>query len=275
MNLAVNQELIIRLSIFLCVLLLMLCWEKVLPRRRQDKPRWPRRFVNLLLLVLNTGFVRIVLPLAAVSAAAIANMHAWGLFNNVSVNTWLAGILCFLCLDLLIYFQHRLMHRVPLLWRVHRVHHSDTRFDVTTGVRFHPIEMLLSMLIKILAVLLLGPPVLAVVVFEVVLSSSSLFNHGNVLIPVWLDHYLRLLVVTPDMHRVHHSVLDQETNSNYGFNIPWWDRLFATYRAQPQAGHSKINIGLKEFRGEDFVNLLWLLKQPFLNAANYIGDGRN
>ena len=253
----------------------MMCWENISPRHQQGNSRWQRRFVNLLLVVVNTILLRTILPLAAVSAAAIANMHGWGLFNKLGVNSWLAGILSFLLLDLLIYFQHRLMHSIPLLWRVHRVHHSDTRFDVTTGVRFHPFEILLSMLVKILAVILLGVPVLAVVVFEVVLSSSSLFNHGNVLIPTRLDHYLRLLLVTPDMHRVHHSVVKDETNSNYGFNLPWWDRLFATYRAQPEVGHAKIIIGLKEFRSEDFVNLLWLLKQPFLNVLEDPSASKN
>lgn len=269
MNFAANQELIVRLAVFIGVLLLMLLWEKLAPLRFQARPLWLRRANNLLLVAVNTLLLRLLIPVAAVSMANIAHLHGWGLFNQFPMPAWSALIVSFLALDLVIYFQHRLFHYYPLLWRLHRVHHSDTEFDVTTGLRFHPLEILLSMLVKITAVAALGAPVLAVIVFEVVLNATSLFNHGNVSLGARLDAILRCIVVTPDMHRVHHSALQSETNSNFGFNIPWWDRLFGTYIAQPELGHDKLKIGLNEFRDKRFVHLLWLLKQPWLDSASY------
>ncbi|MFT5349357.1 MAG: sterol desaturase/sphingolipid hydroxylase (fatty acid hydroxylase superfamily) [Planctomycetota bacterium] len=269
-----NQELITRLSVFMGVLMLMLLWEKRTPRRPCSQISWRRRVNNLILLTIDTLLIRLFMPLAAVSMAAIAVIHDWGLFNLLDLNPWLAGIISFLILDVLIYFQHRLFHKYSLLWRLHRVHHSDTEFDLTTGIRFHPVEIFISMCIKILAVMLIGAPVLSVIVFEIVLSATSLFNHGNVRIPDSIDHHLRWLLVTPDMHRVHHSAINKETNSNFGFNIPWWDRLFGTYRDQPKLGHEKLKVGLNEFRDERFVNVLWLLKQPLLNSAEF-ADNRD
>jgi sterol desaturase/sphingolipid hydroxylase (fatty acid hydroxylase superfamily) len=272
MNFTVNQELIVRISVFTGVLLLMLIWEQLSPRRARTVISWPRRFNNLLLVAIDTLLARLLLPLAAVSTAAIVAIHDFGLFNTLGLNSWFAGCLSFLLLDLIIYFQHRLFHKNSLLWRLHRVHHSDTEFDTTTGIRFHPLEIILSMCIKIAAVALLGPPIIAVIVFEIVLSATSLFNHGNVHIPVIIDRYLRWIMVTPDMHRVHHSAIKNETNSNFGFNIPWWDRLFATYVDQPVLGHEKLKVGLNEFRDRRFVNVLWLLKQPLLNSAEFVDN---
>ncbi|NKB36600.1 MAG: sterol desaturase family protein [Gammaproteobacteria bacterium] len=267
-----NQELIIRLSVFLGVFVVLVSWELVAPRRSKVLSAWKRRGANLLLMIANAFVLRLLLPLAALSMATLASVSGWGLLNSLAVNIWLAGILSFLLFDLLIYFQHRLMHKISFLWRIHRVHHSDTDIDVTTGVRFHPLEILLSLCIKITAVLLIGPPLIAVIVFEVVLSSSSLFNHANIFVPLKVEGILRNFIVTPDMHRVHHSVKEYETNSNFGFNISLWDRLFGSYRAQPEDGHQGIIVGLKEFRGPEFVNVLWLFRQPLLNSAEFASN---
>lgn len=272
MNFTANQELIARLSVFIGVLLLMLIWEHFAPRRVTSEITWRRRTNNLILVLVNTLVVRFLVPVAAVSMAAIAIVNNWGLFNIFTINVWLSSILSFLMLDLIIYFQHRLFHKYFVLWRLHRVHHSDTEFDVSTGVRFHSLEIILSICIKIAAVALIGPPVVAVIMFELVLNATSLFNHGNVAIPAKLDGYLRWLLVTPDMHRVHHSAINEETNSNFGFNIPWWDRLFLTYRNQPKLGHQNLKIGLNEFRDGKFFNVLWLLKQPMLNSAEFVDN---
>lgn len=254
----------IRLFFFLGMLLLMAGWERLKPRRPQSfsrRLRWPN---NLALVAINTLAVRMLFPLAAVGAALMATERSWGLFNQVSLPGWLEFLVSFVLLDLLIYFQHRIFHRVPWLWRLHRMHHADLEFDVTTGLRFHPLEILISMVIKVGAVLLLGAPAVAVLAFEVVLNATSLFNHGNVRIPAGVDRALRLLIVTPDMHRVHHSIIKQETNSNYGFNVPWWDRLFRTYRAQPAAGQEGMTIGIEGFRSADDLRIDRMLVQPFL-----------
>lgn len=253
----------IRLSFFLGMLVLMAGWERLQPRRPQSfsrRQRWPN---NLALVAINTLAVRVLFPLAAVGAALIAAERSWGLFNQVSLPGWLEILFSFVLLDLLIYFQHRIFHRVPWLWRLHRMHHADLEFDVTTGLRFHPLEILISMVIKVGAVLLLGAPAVAVLIFEVVLNATSLFNHGNVRISAGVDKILRLLIVTPDMHRVHHSIIKQETNSNYGFNVPWWDRLFRTYRAQPAAGQEGMTIGIEDFRTAGDLRIDRMLVQPF------------
>ncbi len=194
----------------------------------------------------------------------IAKGHGWGLFNQLQLPYWLVVIISVLLLDLAIYLQHVVFHAIPVLWRLHRMHHTDLDFDVTTGIRFHPIEILLSMGIKLGVVVILGPPAVAVLIFEVLLNGTAMFNHGNVRIWQGLDRVLRWIVVTPEMHRVHHSIIPAETNSNFGFNSPWWDRLFGTYRAQPSAGHLRMTIGIEQFRN---IRDLWLdrmLIQPFL-----------
>ncbi|GAA3535037.1 sterol desaturase family protein [Zobellella aerophila] len=261
-------EPMIRLGIFIGVLLAMALWELAAPRRPQyyrRGQRWPH---NLLLVVLDTLAVRLLFPLAAVGVALMAAEQGWGLFNVISPPMWLGVIISLLVLDLTIYFQHRLFHALPWLWRLHRVHHADLEFDVTTGLRFHPLEILLSMGIKFAAVVALGAPALAVLIFEVVLNASSLFNHGNVRLPAWLDRRLRCFVVTPEMHRVHHSIEPRETDSNFGFNLPWWDHLFGTYRAQPAAGHLHMTIGIEDFRSARDLRLDRMLIQPFRSTPS-------
>lgn len=265
MNYILNQEPVLRLSVFMTVLILMLLWEALSPRRETGGHTIKRRLNNLVLMLFSTLTLRVFPSFAAVAASTVASEQGWGLFNVFTVPFWLTMVLCFLCLDLLIYAQHVLFHKIPILWRLHRVHHTDTEFDTTTGIRFHPIEIILSMCIKIVAVLLLGAPLLVVIIFEVVLNATSLFNHGNVRISSGFDKYLRRLIVTPDMHRVHHSVIQTETDSNFGFNLSCWDRLFGTYQAQPKEGHREMRIGLMEFRDKKSVNIGWLLLQPFLN----------
>ena len=252
----------------MCVLLLMLLWERLAPRRIPIEIKWRRRINNLLLVSLGT-FLLWFIPLSAVWASMIADYRQWGLFNVYQLPGVLQLILTLLFLDLLIYGQHIVFHKIPVLWRIHRVHHSDMDFDVTTGIRFHPIELILSMFIKIAGIICIGASLSAVIIFEIVLNGTSMFNHGNVNIPVKLDKILRLFIVTPDMHRVHHSVIRNETDSNYGFNLPWWDRIFGTYKAQPESGHSGMKIGLLEIAGDRAIKLGGLLVQPFIQVKNY------
>jgi sterol desaturase/sphingolipid hydroxylase (fatty acid hydroxylase superfamily) len=265
-----DRDSIIRVGCFAAVLLLMALWEALAPRRARTASTALRWSSNLGLVVINTIIVRLCFPLGLVSIALFAEDRAWGLFPNVALPTWLTILLSVIILDLVIYLQHVGFHAVPLLWRLHMVHHADLDFDVTTGVRFHTIEILLSLGIKAAAVLLLGPPAIAVLIFETLLNATAMFSHGNVRLPAVLDRVLRLLVVTPEMHRVHHSALAAETNSNFGFNVPWWDYLFGTYRAQPAAGHEGMTIGLHQFRDEGAVRLPTMLALPFLgDTGNY------
>lgn len=260
------NEPLIRIGFFLAVLALMALWEVSAARRPQQISRLTRWPNNLLIVALDTLAVRLLFPVAAAGTAFMASENGWGLLNLVSLPGWLAVIVSVLVLDAAIYFQHRLFHAVPWLWRLHRMHHADLEFDVTTGLRFHPIEIILSMAIKLTVVLALGAPALAVVIFEVLLNATSMFNHGNVRLPLWFDRYLRLFVVTPDMHRVHHSIIVRETDSNFGFNLPWWDRLFGTYRAQPEKGHLGMTIGIEDFRTAHDLRLDRMLIQPFRPA---------
>ncbi|MDX5377738.1 MAG: sterol desaturase family protein [Halomonas sp.] len=272
-----SHEPLIRLGIFLLVLAAMALWEVLAARREQRIRRWQRWPGNLLILVLDTLAVRLLFPLAAVGAALVAAERGWGLFHLVPAPLWLALPLSVLLLDAAIYFQHRLFHAVPWLWRLHRMHHADLEFDVTTGLRFHPLEIVISMGIKVAVVTLLGAPAVAVLIFEVLLNVTSMFNHGNVRLPERLDRRLRLIVVTPDMHRVHHSIVRYETDSNFGFNLPWWDRLFGTYRDQPDAGHLNMTIGIAEFRDPRELRLDRMLIQPLLSpkASSAIQSGRH
>ncbi len=267
MEFLLQHETAIRLGFFLGILALMAVWEILAPRRSLTASKAARWASNLGLIFLNTLVLRITLPLAAVGLALLAEERGWGLLNNFPVPVWLAVTLGVVLLDLAIYLQHVMFHAVPLLWRLHMVHHADPDFDVTTGARFHTIEILLSMGIKLGVVAVLGPPAAAVVIFEVLLNATSLFNHGNVRLPQALDRYLRLAVVTPEMHRVHHSVIPHETNSNFGFNLPWWDRLCGTYRAQPAAGHEAMSIGLTQFRDAKATRLHWMLALPFIGPV--------
>ncbi len=224
------HEVAIRLSFFFGVFAVMALWEVFAPRRALTVSKATRWLNNLGIVFLNTIILRLLFPAAAVGMAALAGDQGWGLFNYFQVPFWLAAVLSVIAMDLVIYLQHVMVHAVPTLWRLHRVHHADLDYDVTTGARFHPIEIILSMLIKFATIMVLGPPVVAVVIFEVLLNATAMFNHGNVRILRSIDRVLRWFVVTPDMHRVHHSVEDDEANSNFGFNLPWWDRLFGTYR---------------------------------------------
>jgi sterol desaturase/sphingolipid hydroxylase (fatty acid hydroxylase superfamily) len=256
------SEPLIRLSAFLGVFLAVALWEALAPRRRRAFPRLRRWPHNLALVAIDTLLARLLLPAGAVGVALAAQSHGWGLTHQLAMPAWVAIPLAVVLLDLTIYFQHVAFHAVPALWRLHRVHHADLDFDVTTGTRFHPIEILISAGIKFAAVAAIGAPPVAVLAFEVLLNATAMFNHANAGLPGRLDAVLRWLVVTPDMHRVHHSILPHETNSNFGFNLPWWDRLFGTYRARPAAGYEKMTIGIDAFRTAEDLRLDRLLVQP-------------
>jgi len=254
----------IRLGFFVGMFVLVGSWELVAPQRALSVSKTLRWANNLGLTVLNTIILRAVYPAAAVGVAALAAANGWGVLNHFQVPTGLAVPLAVVTLDFLIWLQHVMFHAVPALWRLHRVHHADMDYDLTTGSRFHPIEMVLSMALKIAAVSLLGPPVVAVVLFEVLLSAGAMFNHGNIRLPASLDRALRWFIVTPDMHRVHHSVEDDETNSNFGFNLSVWDRLMGTYRAEPRAGQLGMTIGIRDQTAPaDVVHALGMLVMPF------------
>ncbi len=253
-----------RLSFFAGVFVAMALWEAFAPLRPWSASRVKRWSINLPIVGINTLAVRVLFPSAAVGVAWVADERGWGLLNKLELPSWISVAGSVVALDLVVYLQHVLFHAVPALWRLHMVHHADLDFDVTTGNRFHPIEILLSMVVKASAVVLLGPPLAAVLAFEVLLNATSMFNHGNVRVPLALDRALRFFVVTPDMHRVHHSVIPVETNSNFGFNLPWWDRLLGTYCAQPRAGHLSMTIGVRQFRDPKALTLARLLALPFV-----------
>ncbi len=257
------DEQTIRLLFFLGTLLFMALWEIMAPRRRLNDRKARRWLTNLSLVLLNTVAVRFLLPVLPVGLAAAVGEQSGGILNLMALPRWLAIILALLILDFVMYLQHLLFHFLPPLWRLHRMHHSDLDIDVTTGNRFHPLEIVISLWIKLTAVFFIGPSVMAVILFELLLNAMAQFNHGNIRLPVTLDRWLRLFVVTPDMHRVHHSVIPRETNSNFGFNLPWWDRLLGTYRAQPEQGHEGMSIGLKQYRDPGELTLGKLLLQPF------------
>jgi sterol desaturase/sphingolipid hydroxylase (fatty acid hydroxylase superfamily) len=260
------NETAIRFGAFIGIFTAMALWEAAVPRRARPYLRLKRWPSNLAIVTLNS-MLRILLPATAVSLAVVGTQRDWGLLNNLPLPGWSAVAASVVLLDLAIYLQHVMFHAVPTLWRVHRMHHSDLDIDVTTGARFHPIEIALSMLIKFGVVTTLGAPALGVLIFEVLLNATSMFNHGNVRIPVGFDRWLRWLVVTPDMHRVHHSIAVGETNSNFGFNLPWWDHLLGTYRDQPAAGHEGMTIGIEQFREARELWLDRMLLQPFRGSA--------
>lgn len=262
------NEQTIRVSFFIGVLLIMALWEVAAPRRQREIPRLLRWSSNLGIVIIDTLLVRLAFPIVAVGLAIMAQERGWGLFNVIEAPFWFALVVSVLALDLAIYLQHVMFHAVPALWRLHRMHHADLEFDVTTGLRFHPVEMLLSMGIKLAVVAALGPPAVAVLVFEVLLNATAMFNHSNVRIPTAIDRVLRLIVVTPDVHRVHHSIHPSETNSNFGFNSPWWDRLLGTYRAQPRDGHQAMTIGIEQFRTRRDLWLDRMLVQPLRGPAS-------
>ena len=260
-----EHEAMIRVLAFGSVFAVLALWELGAPRRslRVSKPR--RWFTNWMIVILDTLVVRILFPAAAVGAAWDAQRSGWGLFNHWGAPVWLEIVLAMLLLDLLIYGQHLASHKIPVLWRIHRVHHVDRDMDVTTAIRFHPIEIALSMVLKIGAVYVLGASAIAVILFEIILNGSAMFNHANITIPRYIDRFLRWVLVTPDMHRVHHSVHRAETDANYGFNLPWWDRIFGTYVDQPRDGHTAMGIGLSNCQDARPTRLGWSLSLPFLN----------
>jgi sterol desaturase/sphingolipid hydroxylase (fatty acid hydroxylase superfamily) len=256
-------EEIVRLAFFSGVLAIVAVWEVIAPRRPLTDSKRRRWFANLSLVVIDTASVRFLLPVLPAGMALMAQERGWGILNIITLPAWMNIALAVVALDFVIYLQHLLFHFLPILWRLHRMHHTDLDIDVTTGNRFHPIEILISMGIKLAAVSLIGAPIVAVVIFEVALNATSQFNHGNIRMPEALDRWLRLVVVTPDMHRVHHSIIPRETNSNFGFNLPLWDRLCGTYRDRPEGGHEGMTTGLKEYRDPAMLNLSRLLIQPF------------
>ena len=259
-----THEPAVRLVFFAGVFMLVAFFEWVAPRRALTVSKMMRWGNNISLVVLNTVLLRLLFPAAAVGMAAFAAEHGWGLLNYFEFPFWVATLVAVIALDFVIWLQHVMVHAIPVLWRLHRVHHADPDYDVTTGARFHPIEIILSMLIKFATIAVLGPPVVAVIIFEVLLNATAMFNHGNVRLPAKVDRVLRWFVVTPDMHRVHHSVEDDETNSNFGFNLPWWDRLFGTYRDQPRGGHEGMTIGIRGYNQPRDVSWLpGLMMLPF------------
>lgn len=259
-----QHEMGIRLAAFCAVFVLMAAWEGRAPRRRLARSKSQRWGNNLALVALNSAVARLVFPAGAVGAALFAEQQGWGLLNLVEWSLLFEGLLTIVALDLVIWTQHVLVHAVPTLWRLHRVHHADPDYDLTTGTRFHPLEILLSFAVKGGAIFVLGPSATAVLIFETLLNATAMFNHGNIRLPPALDRYLRLVLVTPDMHRVHHSVEDDETNSNFGFNLSWWDLLFGTYRAQPRRGHVDMVIGIRDYTQPAAVTRLpGMLTLPF------------
>jgi sterol desaturase/sphingolipid hydroxylase (fatty acid hydroxylase superfamily) len=266
-NFLLTNESTLRLGVFVGVFAVMAVWEIISAKRPQNlkrRDRWPH---NILLVAVNTALMRIIFPVLPVGVALWASLEGWGILNIIRLPEPVAILLAVVFLDFAIYAQHVVFHKVPVLWRLHRLHHADTEIDVTTGARFHPIEIALSLVIKMTLIVILGAPAAAVIIFEIVLNGAAMFNHANVNLPEALDRKLRWILVTPDMHRVHHSEITDETNSNFGFNLPWWDRIFRTYRAQPKLGQLGMTIGLPVFRQSREARLDRLLTQPFRNET--------
>jgi len=275
-NFLLDNEITIRLTFFFGIFALMALWEIKLPKRELTHSKSVRWLNNIGMVVLNSVLLRIIFPTAAVGMAVYAEQNHWGLFNVLDFPGWIEVLLCIILLDGAIYFQHTLMHAVPLFWRLHRMHHTDMDLDVTSGSRFHPIELLLSMIYKFAVIAALGAPPEAVIIFEILLNGSAMFNHSNVQLPAHIDAMLRKFFVTPDMHRIHHSVIENEANSNFGFALSIWDRMFGTYLQEPQEGHKDMTIGISEFRDKKFLTLPWMLIQPFIGSVNaYVLNRRN
>lgn len=258
----IDKELFIRLVVFFAVFALMAAWEVIAPRRGLTSPKGVRWLNNMAITFLNSALVRWVFPMSAVGMALLSRERGWGAFNYSEMSPWLTGTIAIVILDLTIYTQHFFFHKIPLFWRLHRMHHTDLDIDVTTGARFHPVEIMLSMGVKSAVVIILGAPAWSVLTFEGLLNATSMFSHSNILMNRRIDRILRMCIVTPDMHRVHHSVITKETDSNFGFNLPWWDRLFGTYRDQPVSGHDGMTIGLANYRERKWLTLPWMLAVP-------------
>ena len=259
-----KHEIAIRLISFALIFILIALWEIRMPRRALTTSKKGRWFNNLSIIAINPVLLRLVFPVLAIGMAQKAQANGWGLLNHFDIPSAITLVVGIVALDLVIYLQHVMFHAVPILWRLHMVHHADLDYDLTTGLRFHPLEIVLSMTLKITIIVALGPPVASVLAFEIILNAMAMFNHGNIKLPSSVDRFLRFFVVTPDMHRVHHSVIIRETNSNYGFNLSIWDRLFGTYLAQPSKGHQDMIIGLSQFRDQRRLTLPWLLILPLI-----------
>lgn len=266
-NLTADSEAFIRLVVFISALILLVVLEHFFPRRTLQYSKAQRWLSNFGISVFNTLLTRLLIPVAGVGAAVFAAEQNWGLLNLIHLPTWLGIITFLLVFDLTIYFQHRLFHTIPVLWRLHRMHHTDMDYDVSTGNRFHPLSILISSAIKLALIFVMGPLPVAVIIAEVLLNATSMFNHSNLKIGLKLDRALRYFLVTPDMHRVHHSTNSQEHSKNFGFNFPWWDNLFGSYKDQPELGHDKIEIGIKGFGSTDSIGLVDLLVQPLKSKA--------
>lgn len=267
LSLVLDNHSMVRLLLFLFAVTLFAGWELMRPRRELSLSKLMRWTNNWLLSILNSVLLSLVFPVLGVGVALLAQEQGWGLLNALELHPAIAIALFIVLFDLAIYWQHRVYHMIPFLWRLHRVHHADPDYDVSTGIRFHPISIMLSMLIKMAVIILLGPPPLAVLLAEIILNVTAMFNHGNIYLPPGVDAFLRKFLVTPDMHRVHHSVIPEETNSNFGFNFPWWDRLFGTYRAQPEGGHENMEIGIRGFQHREAQMLHKLLLHPWLKGS--------
>lgn len=261
-----TSDVVIRLSAFLGVLGLMASWEVFAPRRQLSTAKLRRWAANLSVVALDSVIVRLLFAGGAVGAALVAAERDWGVLNHLSWPLWLEFVVAVVVLDFVLYVQHVMFHAFPLFWRFHMMHHADLDCDVTTGLRFHPVEVVFSMLIKLGAVVLIGAAPTAVLVFEIVLNATSMFNHSNVWMPAAVDRVLRWVLVTPDMHRIHHSTVPTETNSNFGFNLPWWDRLLRTYRDEPIQGQTGMMIGLEQFRDPRRLTFIGILLLPFLGT---------
>ena len=277
-----QSETHLRIAFFIGIFLILALSEFLFPKRSKNigVPQKVRWISNLSIMILDNLIMRLILPLLSIGMAVLAQKYDWGIFNRYEIPYWLNLLLTIVVLDLVIYLQHIMFHAVPIFWRFHRMHHADLDFDVTTGIRFHPIEIILSMGIKIGAVALIGASPLGVLVFEVLLNATSMFSHSNLRLPLLIDRVVRYGIVTPDMHRVHHSIQGHETNSNFGFNFSIWDRLFGTYLDQPSAGHLKMTIGITDFRNSKYLRLDWLLLIPFIGkisnyAINYRKFGKD
>ena len=257
------NETFIRLSIFIGVLVIFISLEALFPKKKRTQARRKRWITHACFPVINTAALRLLGPIAALSIASWVNFHNIGLFNATDWPLWLEVSLAFIIFDFAIYLQHVVTHKVPLLWRLHKVHHSDRDLDASSALRFHPLEIMLSMIYKCSLIFLIGPAVIAVLIFEIFLNASAIFNHANLTLPFRIDRLIRLFIVTPDMHRVHHSIIPSETDSNFGFNLSIWDRIFKTYKAQPKAGHTEMVIGLSEHQTDAPTSLIWSLKLPF------------
>ncbi len=260
-----NNESGIRLGAFLGLFALFALTEYFTPRRKLTMLKSNRWFTNIIIVILDGLVVRILFPAAAVGVALWASARGWGLFNLIDAPLWIAVLVSIVVLDFAVWWSHLLSHKIPILWRIHRMHHSDRDFDVTTAIRFHPIEIVVSMVWKVLWVIALGAPAVGVIMFEILLNGLALFNHSNTKLPLKLDAIIRTLIVTPDMHRVHHSTIVRETDSNYGFNLSIWDRIFSTYNDQPELGHDKMIIGIDEWQDENPTKLGWTLSVPFIS----------